>query len=437
MSKFIVKEIKGKLFMNESLNLSMIVIGDEILNGRTTDLNGSWLSKYLFEKGLNLTAIRFVRDNKNEINAAITASLLESDIVLTSGGIGPTIDDKTKNTLAEYFDQKIIQRDDVAEIVTQNYIQFGRSWQPSLNHYHFFPEHFIATNNPKGLAPGITFWDNTKEKLILAAPGVPKEFSAMVDQEFIPLIKKHFSHRIKENFQTVIRTAGIPEEKIFYELCPNLWEQLEHFGKVSSLPHVIGIDIVISYNGNLSEHLDKEQKINSLIKNGPLSPYVWQYGNLSLSDLVFKKAFDLKCTFSFAESCSGGLTSSKITDMAGSSEIFMGSVVSYSNQAKMDLLNVKLDSLKEFGAVSEKVATEMAVGAREKFKTDFAISLTGIAGPSGATLEKPLGLVYIGYASNGKSGAKSFNFPGDRTKRKDRFSDMGLLMLLNLMENKF
>ena len=422
--------------MNETLNLSMIVIGDEILNGRTTDLNGSWLSKYLFEKGLSLKAIRFVRDNKTEICSALSASLQESDIVLTSGGIGPTIDDKTKNTLADYFGQKIIQRDDVAQIVTQNYLQFGRSWQPTLNHYHFFPEHFEATNNPKGLAPGITFWDSTNEKLILAAPGVPKEFTAMVDQEFLPLIKKHFNHLIKENYQTVIRTSGIPEEKIFFDLCPTLWSELEKFGKVSSLPHVIGIDIVISYTGTKSDHLEKEEKINSLIKESALSSYVWQYGNLSISDLVFKKALELKCTFSFAESCSGGLTSSKITDISGSSEIFMGSVVSYSNQAKMDFLNVKLESLKEFGAVSSQVATEMASGAREKFKTDFAISLTGIAGPTGATPEKPLGLVYIGYASKDKSGAKSFQFPGDRTKRKDRFSDMGLLMLLNLMEDK-
>jgi nicotinamide-nucleotide amidase len=436
MSKFIVKEIKGKLFMNESLNLSMIVIGDEILNGRTTDLNGSWLAKYLFQKGLSLKAIRFVRDNKSEINAALSASIKESDIILTSGGIGPTLDDKTKNTLADYFNQKIIERDDVAQIVTQNYLQFGRIWQSSLNHYHFFPEHFVATNNPKGLAPGITYWDKSNQKLILAAPGVPKEFSAMVDLEFLPLIKKHFGHRIKDNFQTVIRTNGIPEEKIFFELCPTLWSDLEKYGKVSSLPHVIGIDIVISYSASEAEHIKRESDIHKLIKEGPLSNYVWQYGNLPISDLVFKKALDLKCTFSFAESCTGGLASSKITDMAGSSEIFLGAVVSYSNEAKMDLLNVKAETLKEYGAVSEQVATEMAFGAREKLKTDFAISLTGIAGPTGATPQKPLGLVFIGYASKTKSGAKSFQFPGDRSKRKDRFSDMALLILLNLMENK-
>ena len=422
--------------MLDSLNVSMIVIGDEILNGRTTDLNGSWLSKYLFKKGLNLSSLRFIRDDKTEINNALLACLEFSDIVITSGGIGPTLDDKTKNCLADYFGKKIIERQDVADIVTQNYIQFGRSWMPGHNHYHFFPDDFIATNNPKGLAPGIVYFDESNKKLIMSGPGVPREFSEIVELEFYPLIKKFFGNRLRENYQTVIRTSSIPEEKIFFELCPTLWQDLESFGKVSSLPHTIGIDIVVSYHGNAKVHEENQKNIKALIGKSALAEHVWQYGNKSIIELVLEKALELNKTFSFAESCTGGLTSSKITDVSGSSKVFMGGVVSYSNEAKVNLLAVKEETLEKFGAVSEEVAREMALGARSRFKTDFAVSLTGIAGPTGGTAEKPIGLVVIGFASKKKCGAKKFQFHGDRIRKKERFSDMALLVLLELMEEE-
>lgn len=418
----------------------MIVIGDEILNGRTTDLNGPFLSKYLFKKGLNFKSLRFIRDDVEEINKALTDSLAESDIIITSGGIGPTLDDKTKTTLANYFGKKLIEREDVADIVTKNYINFGRTWTPGHNYYHFFPQDFIATNNPKGLAPGIVFFEDIHKKLVMAGPGVPREFTEIVEQEFFPLIKKYFGHRLGEFYQTVIRTTGVSEEKIFFELCPTLWKELEHFGKVSSLPHTIGIDIVVSYKADQKEHHSKEASIKKCVEASALAPHVWQYGNIPVNELVFNKAKEMKVTFAFAESCTGGLTSSKITDLSGSSEVFMGGVVSYANSAKIEMLGVKEETLKQFGAVSLETAKEMAEGALKKFQTHFAVSLTGIAGPSGGTKEKPEGTVVIGYAginsSGNFSGSKKFQFPGDRIRRKERFSDMALLMLLHLMEGK-
>ncbi|MDO9182240.1 MAG: nicotinamide-nucleotide amidohydrolase family protein [Bacteriovorax sp.] len=419
-----------------ALKVSMIVIGDEILSGRTTDLNGSWLSKFLFIAGLEFKALRFIHDDIDEINQALTASLLESDIVITSGGIGPTIDDKTKNTLARFFNKKILERSDVADIVTQNYSQFGRTWAPGHNHYHHFPEDFMATNNPRGLAPGIVYYEKTSNKLIMAGPGVPREFSEIVEKEFFPLIKKYFAHRFQENYQTVIRTKAIAEEKIFFDLCPTLWSDLEVYGKVSSLPHTIGIDIVISYHGSLIDHQKKEADIKNLIMSTPLAEHVWQYGNIPINELALAMAQKKKMSFSFAESCTGGLVSSKITDLSGSSSVFMGGVVSYANAAKIELLNVSSKTIDDHGAVSIEVATEMALGALHKFKTDYAVSLSGIAGPLGGSVEKPIGTVVIGYASKKINGARTFIFPGDRIRKKERFSDMALLTLIELMENK-
>lgn len=413
------------------MNVSAIIIGDEILNGRTKDANASWLTGYLFSKGMNLTSIRFIRDNATEINSALSTSMLEADIIITTGGIGPTLDDKTKNTLANFFDKKIIERTDVKTIIEKNYERFGRPWNPQINHYHFFPEDFIATNNPKGLAPGIVYHDSQKKKLVMSAPGVPNEFKAMMDEEFYPLIKKIFGTMLKENLQTIIRTEGIPEEKIFGELCPNLWSELEKFGKVSSLPHIVGIDIIVSYHG--SKRLDLE--IKKVIDSTPLSKHVWHWGPEQLSELVLKKAIEKKLTFSFAESCTGGLTSSKITDFSGSSAAFLGSVVSYSNDAKMEILGVDPQTLKNFGAVSVETAIEMATGAREKFNTDIAISITGIAGPTGGSEEKPVGTVVIGFATKVSTGAKSYVMPGDRLRKKDRFSERALLTLLELLNS--
>ncbi len=411
----------------------MIVIGDEILNGRTTDLNGTWLTKYLFKRGLQFKSLRFIRDDVDEINNALTASLNDSDIVITSGGIGPTLDDKTKNTLASYFNKKIVENADVAEIVTDNYLRFGRTWTKESNHYHFFPEDFVATKNPKGLAPGITYFSPEK-KLIMAGPGVPREFTEIVDTEFFPLIKKYFHERFEENYQTVVRTQGVPEEKIFFEMCPTLWRDLEAFGKVSSLPHTIGIDIVISYHGDAESHQKTQQLIKDLISTTPLKEHVWQWGNVSVAELVLEKAKNKKCTFAFAESCTGGLTSSKITDLPGSSAVFHGSVISYDNSIKENVLKVNPQTLKDFGAVSVETAKEMARGARELLKTDYAISISGIAGPDGGSTEKPKGTVAIGFASKDKNGAELFLFPGDRIRLKDRFSDKALLMLLELMK---
>lgn len=428
--------MKTSTNVKRSLNVSMIVIGDEILNGRTTDLNGAWLSKYLFKKGLTFKALRFIHDDEKEMNKALSDSLEESDIVITSGGIGPTLDDKTKKTLAAYFSKTIKERDDVAKIVTENYIRFGRSWNPSLNHYHYFPEDFIATKNPRGLAPGIAYYERENQKLLLAGPGVPREFTEMVDQEFLPLIEQYFPDRFQHNFQTVIRTGGVSEEKIFFELCPTLWQDLEAFGKVSSLPHTIGIDIVISYHGNQTQHERKQEQIKALIEKSNLAPHVWQYGNLAISEMVLSLAQKKKVTFAFAESCTGGLVSSKITDLSGASDVFKGAVISYANDAKSHLLNVSTKTLEKYGAVSLETATEMAVGARTQLDVDYAVSISGIAGPSGGSAEKPAGTVVIGFASKTHSGAETFLFPGDRVRRKERFSDRALLVLLELLQEK-
>jgi nicotinamide-nucleotide amidase len=421
MTEFRDKRLNLRKKMSNKLHVTLLVIGDEILYGRTTDLNGAWLSKFLFKNGLYFKNMIFVRDQESDIKEALKNALLQSDIVITSGGIGPTLDDKTKKILAEYFDKKIIERDNVASIVDENYRRFGREWIRSLNYYHYFPEDFIAINNPKGLAPGLGFYKN--QKLVLAGPGVPREFQAMNEWEFLPIIKKYFQDKFQENQQVVVRTRSIPEEKI-------LWMELSNFGSVSSLPHTIGIDIVVSFTGTTEDQIVILEKIKQIISTTPLEEYVWQYGNDPLPISILNLAKEKQLTFAFAESCTGGLCSSKITDLSGSSEVFYGSVISYDNSVKINELNVLVSTLDKFGAVSLECAKEMALGVKNKIKVDIGISITGIAGPTGGSSEKPIGTVVIGICYGDTLESYRYQFPGDRIRLKERFSDMALYHLL-------
>jgi nicotinamide-nucleotide amidase len=416
--------------MNNSLKVAMVVIGDEILNGRTTDLNANWLAKFLFKEGMLLTSTHFIRDHEVEIMNTLNRALDQADIVITSGGIGPTLDDMTKKCLAKMFGKTISENPAIIPVIEENYRRFGRTWNPGLNFYHHFPEDFLAINNPKGLAPGLGYYLADRKKLILSGPGVPREFHEMVSNEFFSLIQNYFSGRFVKNYQTIVRTHSVPEEKIFGELEPELWSKLEKFGKVSSLPHTIGIDIIISYNGSEENHQLTQQKIKEIFEQSKMHEFVWQYGNLSLSEMILKKATEKKITFGFAESCTGGLTSSKFTDLSGSSVCFMGTIVSYDNSIKEKFLAVKSDTLKTFGAVSEQTVKEMCEGGKKALNVDICVAITGIAGPTGGSVEKPVGTVYFGVHSKHGTHTETTVAPGDRTRKKDRFSDRALLLLL-------
>lgn len=413
------------------MTIELIIIGDEILNGRTLDANLAWMAPWLFQKGLNLGHVTMVRDEPTQMIEAMTTAWKRSKIIITSGGIGPTLDDLTKAIMAEFAGKTLGEDANARAIVEKNYKRIDRDWTPQTNAYHLIPKDFIATDNPAGLAPGLVYIN--EGKALMAAPGVPKEFAVMVEKVFFPLLESKGFNLIGDQGQVVIRTFGVPEEKIFGELCPTLWKDLERFGKVSSLPHITGVDILVTFAGEANK-TEYQKEIKNIVEATSLVPHVWQWGTLSLEEYIIQKAKKLGKTICFAESCTGGLVASKITDISGSSEVFLGSVVSYANSAKEDFLHVSDRDIKKFGAVSEQVAQAMAQGAREKFKADYCVSFSGIAGPSGGTLEKPVGLVCQGFSSATKLVSRSLTFKGDRQKLKERFAMSGLFWLLKELE---
>lgn len=419
--------------MNSPLKAHVLLIGNELLSGRIADTNGQSAAKILMKNGIKLTGISVIPDVPEIMIDAFRDRLNDNDILITSGGIGPTKDDLTKPMLAECFNKKLIEREDVAEIVRGNYTRFGREWTPSLNSYHVFPEDFIALKNEKGLAPGLAFFSD--RNAIFSLPGVPRELNIMLEEEVLPHIFKKWPKNASHEYMLTCRTFGIPEEKIFGELAPELWDKLEKIGGVGSYPQIVGVDIVVTVFGDEKQRELKFMEMKEVILASKIKDYIWQWGDLPLPELVLQKAREKKLTIALAESCSGGLSASRLTDVAGSSDVFLGAAVTYANSAKESILKVQSETIKSFGAVSEETAREMALGARELYRADLTVSTTGIAGPGGGSPEKPVGTVCFAIAS--KNGVKSekHKFPGDRVRLKIRFSEYALLMLLKEIDH--
>ena len=408
------------------MDIGLIVIGDEVLWGRTQDTNTSWLGRYLFSQGLSLQLSLIVGDDPQAIKDALNFMLERTSVVITSGGLGPTRDDITKQVLADAFNAPLAKNTKASEIVKEHYRRRGKSWNPESNNYHFIPRGFTPLNNPLGLAPGLFF--KRDETLILSGPGVPREFQSMASKDFLPLLRTSVVKKAA-NYRIIIRTSIVQEEQIFYTMLPKLWDQLTAFGKVSSLPNSTGVDILITVRGHRDQAKESEENIRQLLKQTPLYKYIWSWEDRCLEEIIVEKAQEKGLTFCFAESCTGGLAASRITDVSGASAVFMGSFVSYANNLKTSVLGVSEKTLAEFGAVSVPVSDEMAQAARELSHVDVAVSFSGIAGPSGGSLDKPVGVVALSLATeNGVSG-ELYRFQGDRLRLKQHFAQMGLLLL--------
>ncbi len=417
------------------MNLELIIVGNELLQGKIADKNGPWLAHFIQSKNISLSRLSIIKDSENELHLALQKALQSNKIVLISGGLGPTEDDLTKRALASFFSLPLHKSQQALEISVQNYQRQKREYNPKQSFYHHIPQGFQALDNPTGFAPGLHY--EFGEKLIFALPGVPHEFESMFEQNIYPhlLLPKVRKDKFKEI--VTIRTVGIAEERIFKTLRPSLWEELSSFGQLSSLPQNQSVDLSLLIESSTQKELQEiKEEIHDFILTTELKEYIWQLENISLEETIVNRAKEKKLTFSFAESCTGGLNASRITDIPGSSAVFMGSAVTYSNEAKMKTLGVKESTLKEFGAVSTQTAQEMANGALKLFDCDIAIATTGIAGPGGGSEEKPVGTIGIALATKkGQQESSIYQFNGSRLLLKSRFSQKALFTLLKILDN--
>ena len=228
------------------LSAQIIIIGDEILNGSISDANTAPIASWLLSRGIHLAKTRVVRDQPKELESEIRQALLESELVITTGGLGPTKDDITKAILGKITKGQLAQSPQAIELVSAQYAKMNKPWKKETNLYHMIPTGVDVFRNPMGLAPGLKIV--REGRLLLATPGVPRELKAMLEEEFDQLISSVFPELTLPNEKISIRTKGIPEEKIFFEIMPTLWAELEEYGKVSSLPQLLGVDIHLQIN---------------------------------------------------------------------------------------------------------------------------------------------------------------------------------------------
>lgn len=404
----------------------VISIGDEILLGQIVNTNASYINDKLFSIGVQVKKVVTIGDNREDLIYELHDSMKNYDITLITGGLGPTHDDITKPILVEFFNDELVLDEEVLLKVksifeSRNVIMpetnVGQAMKPSKSKVIW---------NDNGTAPGILMEENGK--LFIAMPGVPFEMKAMMENSVLSLIKSKFLQSPEYILKNkTLLTTGIGESTLF-EKIGNLYELLNN-QKMAFLPSPYGVRLRIDVKAKTE--FEAEEEINRIEKG--LYERVGDFIHGANDDLLEKTIGDLlkkkKLTLAIAESCTGGIISERITDISGSSEYFKGGVVSYSNEAKENIILVQKDTLIKYGAVSSETAKEMALGVRKVMNTDIGISATGIAGPTGGTSDKPVGLTYIAIAIGDKVYSKELFLGDNRQRNRIRAAHAALDML--------
>ncbi|MBD3170597.1 MAG: competence/damage-inducible protein A [candidate division Zixibacteria bacterium] len=405
------------------MKTAFIVIGDEILYGHTVDSNSAFLGEHLTDLGYDPVKKEVIGDDIEMVESSISRLCKDHRLVIATGGLGPTHDDVTKKAVSRAFKRNLVLDDDVLQFLEMKYKQRGKEMPPSVQSQALIPQGSTALKNDWGTAPGILIKQNGT--IFVSLPGVPFE------------MKNLFIHRLKPLLPEVrgqktitfkrLKTSGIAEAEIFDRIKELLNSKEEV--KLAFLPSPFGVDLRMTVKDRtrdeaLSLMSDFEGRLRELIGD-----YIYGEGDTSMAEVVAELLKKKSKTLSTAESCTGGLLAKMLTDIPGSSAYLDRGVITYSNRAKTEVLEVPREMIEEYGAVSSEVATAMAEGIRKQSGTDYSLSITGIAGPDGGTGEKPVGTTYIGIASDNGSSARLFHFGNERDYNRHRAVITALNML--------
>jgi nicotinamide-nucleotide amidase len=387
----------------------ILTIGDEILYGQITDTNSQWISSELDQLGIKVVRKTTVGDTEEAILGAFAEAEARADMVLITGGLGPTNDDLTMPMLAQYFDSEIIMNESVLTHVKHFFESRGRTFTELNKRQALVPKAAEVLHNELGTAPGT--WYERNSKVFVSMPGVPHEMKNLMKTLVLPKLASFFQTPVI--YHKLIKTVGIGESFLADKIKD--WEESlpEHIS-LAYLPSVGQVKLRLTAIGDNREHLKKDVQdlIDELM---PLAgSYIYGYDNTTLEEAVGQLLKAKGKTIALAESCSGGYVQHKITTIAGSSEYFQGGVVPYHNNHKVNLLGVKSATLEVHGAVSEACVKEMAEGARKLFNADIGASSSGIAGPGGGSEEKPVGTVWIAFADGKETITKKLQLTQNR-----------------------
>jgi nicotinamide-nucleotide amidase len=392
-----------------AITAELLTIGDEILYGQIVDTNSQWMSVALSDAGIKVIRKTSVGDVDSEIMNAFAEAEIRADIVLITGGLGPTSDDLTKPCLAKYFDCKLKMHDEALAEVTEFFRSRGRELTEVNRQQAALPECCQKITNRLGTAPGM--WFERNRKVFVSMPGVPHEMKTMMKEIIIPKLRATFQTPVINH--RVIRTVGIGESFLAEKIAD--WENtLPPHIKLAYLPGLGEVKLRLTGTGKSLDALQAETDSLTETLKTRIGQFIYGYGDNPLEVVIGKTLLERKLTLSIAESCTGGYLSHLITSVPGSSSYFLGSIIPYAYEIKMRQLGVRPETLEQFGAVSEETIREMANLVRAKFNTDIGVATSGVAGPGGATPEKPVGTVWIGYSDKHHTVTKKLQLTKDR-----------------------
>ncbi len=405
--------------------VEIITIGDEILIGQIVDTNSAWMAKQLNLQGIKVKQISSVSDDADHIMEALDAARKRADIVLITGGLGPTKDDITKITLARYFDMPIRLDEETLKTVEEIFKRVNRPMIDLNRRQAEVPSGCTVIQNKNGTAP--CMWFEEEGTIFVSMPGVPFEMMYLMEEEILPRLKQRF--KLPFIYHKTILTANIGESFLAQEI-EEVENALPAYIKLAYLPSFGQVRLRLSASGTDEQLLKTEVDGYANLLRAKIEQYVVIDDDIPLEkallDLMEAKGF----TLSTAESCTGGYIAHLITQHPGCSKVFDGGAVTYSYGLKEMILGVKPETLAQFGAVSEETVKEMAVGAVKHFKTDFSVAVSGIAGPDGGTPDKPVGTVWIAVATPNEVVAKVFVFGNRRQQNIARSAAAAINMVL-------
>jgi len=403
----------------------IITIGDEILIGQIVDTNSAWMAKQLNLAGIKVKQISSVSDDADHIIEALAQAEKRARIILITGGLGPTKDDITKFTLARYFNMGMRRDEETLLHVQGIFARLNRPMIESNTKQADVPDGCTVIQNKNGTAP--CMWFDRNDHIFVSMPGVPFEMMYLMEEEILPRLKKAF--QLPFIYHKTILTAGIGESFLAKEI-EQIEDGLPEHIKLAYLPRLGQVRLRLSASGMSEAKLKDEVDAFAQQLIHKVEKFVIAEEDIALEKALLSVMGERGLTLSTAESCTGGYIAHLITQHPGSSTVYAGGAVTYSNELKMSVLDVQPSTLNTYGAVSEQTVREMAKGAILKFETDYAIAVSGIAGPDGGTTEKPVGTVWIAVADKTSVTAKVFSFGNKRIQNIERSAIAALTMVL-------
>ena len=410
------------------MNLELVTIGDELLLGFTIDTNAAHLAREFAAVGVRISRRSTVGDDPDVIAAAVREALDRTGAVITTGGLGPTADDRTKPAIGELFGRTMILDNEILAALEQRWLKrFGVALPASNRQQAMVPSDCTILTIRHGSAPGIWLEDE-KARWVAMLPGVPREMRGMLADTLLPRVRDRMQAGDAADGTVVrsrtLRTANIAESALADRL-GNLASGVNGLA-LAFLPGNDGVDLRMTVSGVVAKEAERQLNEAAQLIEEKVANFIYGYEQDDMATIVLALCGERDATVAVAESCSGGLLGSRFTSIPGSSAIFMGGVIAYHNDSKVRELNVSPEVLKEFGAVSEQAACAMASGVRQRFGTTVGLSITGVAGPGGGTPEKPVGTVWVAIDIAGDVQAVRATMPGDRNEMRYRSTQLVL-----------